>query len=217
MSETIYPNHWEEPMTDINKPLDAHGTRIDLEAEFYCPTCEGFRDVRNHLNDIVCDECHTIIATHRDRVIHVPDSKPPAPPVVETEQEQPACTICGKGPFPTLRNWAYHDCKSLTPRTDAFHKAVNLYKDKNNLEGQICVGTPRDQFECVAFSRQLERSLTAAQLEIDRLKAELLWCVEVLESQRHEMDNEGNISTHVSEGKLEELQAIVANQRKVKS
>lgn len=117
-----------------------------------------------------------------------------------------------KPPAPTVRNHITGfdgSNKGGHTRQVAPRPAPTVGEPDNDLV--IC---PNCVHQFRAIPVNVQNDLTAAQLQIDRLKAALLWCVEVLESQRYEMDNEGNISTHVAEGKLEELQAIVANQHK---
>lgn len=49
--------------------IDAHGNTIDLEAEFWCKTCDSFMDVRASDPDLVCDACDAVVATYRQREV----------------------------------------------------------------------------------------------------------------------------------------------------
>ena len=54
----------------------ADGTVFDIEREFYCLNCKDFRDVfAGPPGDIVCWECHYIVATFKDRMVIRPEPR----------------------------------------------------------------------------------------------------------------------------------------------
>lgn len=61
----------------------------------------------------------------------------------------------------------------------------------------------------VSESQRAIRALCAKASETCELQKQLAFCVEVFEAQLYEMGSEGNISTHVSEGKVEELRKLI--------
>lgn len=50
------------------------GRPLAIEREFFCHSCNDFRDVRQNQGDVVCEACDSIVATFKDREII-----PPAP------------------------------------------------------------------------------------------------------------------------------------------